>query len=533
MHQFTLTFASLAAALVLSSVTQAEPARPNVVVIVCDDMGFSDIGCYGSEIDTPHLDALAAGGLRFTDFHNNAKCSETRASIMTGLWHQQSRNLRRPGHVTMAEVLRTAGYRTLMSGKWHLASTPPQRGFDRYFGFLSGAINFFTGRDWQTGENLMRLDEEVYEVPDDFYSTDAFTDYAIEFLKDSPDQDQPFFLYLAHNAPHFPLHALPEDIAKYKGRYQAGWDAIRARRYERLRELGVADETWRLSDRDPKVEPWNEITEEEADFLEPMMEVYAAMVDRLDQNIGRLVEHLRSTNQLDNTLILFFSDNGACPFKRIRAPYDDHGETILVPGAADSGIAYDARWANMCNTPLRLYKQYAHNGGTQTPMIAHWPAGIRHRGEFCGFTSHLVDLMPTLVQLSGAEYPEEVDGQAVAAMEGVSLVDAFQNPDAKRPDKPLFWEFNANHAVRDGRWQLVAERSGDWELYDLSKDHSETQNIAKQHPETVRRLAAKYDAWAERTGARLHQECHSLEPSTQGQLFDLQELVPRFHSDAE
>jgi len=348
--------------------------RPNIVVILCDDMGFSDIGCYGSEINTPHLDRLAANGLRFTDFHNNAKCSQTRASLLTGLWHQQSNDLKKPGHVTMAEVLRTAGYNTLMSGKWHLAATPRDRGFERYFGFLGGAINFYTGRDWGNGKNLMRLEREVFNAPQGFYSTDAFTDYAIEFVDDALKTDRPFFLYLAHNAPHFPLHALPEDIAKYRGKYSDGWDIIRERRFRRLQELGIIDDTWRLSNRDPKVEAWKDLTPEQMKFLEPMMEVYAAMVDRLDQNIGRLVEHLQNRKQFDNTLILFMSDNGACPYQRLK-----HG--VLVPGPATSDIAYDARWANMCNTPLRLYKQYAHEGGSSTPMIAHWPKGIRAKGK--------------------------------------------------------------------------------------------------------------------------------------------------------
>ena len=501
------------------AVTADNPARPNIVVIVCDDMGFSDIGCYGSEIETPNLDRLAAGGLRFVDFHNNAKCSETRASILTGLWHQQSRNLKQPGHVTLAELLRGAGYRTLMSGKWHVADTPSQRGFDRYFGFLSGAINFFTGADWQTGENLMRLGEQEFHPPDDFYSTDAFTDYAIQFLNESEKQEntrQPFFLYLAHNAPHFPLHAKPADIAKYRGRYHEGWDVIRARRHERLKTLGVIDSTWRLSDRDPKVESWDSLNPTEQQFLIPMMEVYAAMVDRLDQNIGRLMDHLQRTNQLENTLIVFFSDNGACPYERLRSPG-------VQPGPANSDIAYDARWANMCNTPLRLYKQYAHHGGTLTPMIAHWPAGIQARGEISSFTGHLVDLMPTAVELSGAEYPTVWKGERVLPMEGVSLVPALSGKQT-RDSHPLFWEFSGNHAIRDGEWKLVAERAKEWELYHIAKDRSETIDLAAERPDLVKQLAKKYDEWAVRTGAKSHAKCRKSKPSTQSQLFDLEAI---------
>ena len=506
----------------------AGSSRPNIIVIVCDDMGFSDIGCFGGEIETPNLDRLAAGGLRFIDFHNNAKCSETRASLLTGLWHQQSKNLKQPGHVTLAEVLRSSGYRTLMSGKWHVANTPTERGFDRYFGFLGGCINFFTGEDWQTGKNLMRLDAREFKAPEGFYSTDAFTDYAIEFIDQgrggsdstaaTASDDQPFFLYLAHNAPHFPLHALPQDIAKYRGRYDEGWDVIRRRRQKRLTELGVIDSTWELSERDPKVESWSSLTSDQREFLIPMMEVYAAMVDRLDQNIGRLTDYLRRTNQFDNTLILFFSDNGACPYQRLR-------QRGVAPGPAESDIAYDARWANMCNTPLRLYKQYAHHGGTLTPMIAHWPSGIKARGGFSRFTSHLVDVMPTVVEMSGAEYPATWNGHNVLPMEGMSLLPAFRGEET-RVDKPLFWEFSANHGVRDGDWKLVAERSKPWELYNVSLDRSETNDLSREQPEMVETLGKVYDAWAKRTGGKTHAKCLKAKPSKQSQLFDLEELVP-------
>ncbi len=513
---FRILLPSLAV-LVMASCPSVKAARPNIVIIMCDDMGFSDIGCFGGEIDTPHLNALAANGLRFTDFHNNAKCSETRASLLTGLWHQQSKNLRKPTHVTIAEVLKSAGYSTMMSGKWHVAGIPPDRGFDRYFGFLNGAINFFTGVDWGNGQNLMRLDREVYQPPSDFYSTNAFTDYAIEFVDDARQKDRPFFLYLAHNAPHFPLHALPEDIAKYKGRYKVGWDVIRQQRYEKLKKLGIIDNTWRLSERDPKVEPWEDMTAEQIEFLEPMMEVYAAMVDRLDQNIGRLVTYLDKHDELDNTLILFFSDNGACPYQRLRT-------SVRTPGAKDSDIAYDARWAYMCNTPLRLYKQYAHEGGSATPMIAHWPDGIRARGELSRFTSHLVDLMPTVVELAAAEYPTEFGGNDILPMEGESLVPALQGKATSR-SPPLFWEFSGNHAIRDGQWKLVAERSIDWELYDLGTDRSETHDLTAEHPERVAKLAADYDAWAKRAGAKSHKQSQAMKPSSQSQLFDLRKLL--------
>ena len=403
-----------------------------------------------------------------------------------------------------------------MSGKWHLAKTPPERGFDRYFGFLGGAINFYTGIDWGTGENLMRLGDKEFKAPEGFYSTDAFTDYAIQFFNEATQKDKPFFLYLAHNATHFPLHALPEDIKKYAGRYKVGWDKIRKQRYAKLKELGIIDNTWRLSKRDPQVESWDEITPKQSAVLEPMMAVYAAMVDRLDQNIGRLTAYLKEKQVFDNTLILFMSDNGACPYQRHRTP-------TIVPGAADSDIAYDARWANMCNTPLRLYKQYAHEGGTSTPMIAHWPKGIKARGDLTPFTSHLVDLMPTFVELAGGQYPSEVDGVEILPMEGVSLVDAFGGK-TERSDKPIFWEFSGNHAVRAGNWKLVAERGKEWELYDLSKDRSETNDLAPSSAKSVKKLAKMYDEWAERTGAKSHKKCLKAK-SSQSQLFDLDKLV--------
>ncbi|MCC9603085.1 arylsulfatase [Stieleria sp. JC731] len=487
--------------------------RPNIVVIVCDDMGFSDLGCYGGEIDTPNLDRLAKSGLRLTDFHNNAKCSETRASLLTGLWHQQSKNLKKPGHVTLAEVLRQSGYTTMMSGKWHLDGHPLDRGFDRYFGFLSGAINFFTGKDWGNGKNLMRLDREVFEAPDDFYSTDAFTDYAIEFLEQARQKDQSYFLYLAHNAPHFPLHAPETEIEKYRGRYDIGWDKIRQQRFARQKELGLIDPTWSLTERDPKVEPFDKLSDSQKRFLIPMMEVYAAMVDRLDQNVGRLVDNLKQNGELDNTLILFFSDNGACPYNRLRSDN-------IPPGPAESDYAYDARWANMCNTPLRLYKQYAHEGGTLSPMIIHWPKQLAGAGTVSKATHHIVDLMPTFVELSGGKYPDKFAGKAIQSMEGVSMVSTITGQEqSSRP--PIFWEFSSNHSVRDGKWKLVAERSKDWELYDLSNDKTETVNLADRQPEIVTRLSEKYDAWAMRVGAKTHQASLNTKPSKQSQLFDL------------
>lgn len=497
----------------LNGSADAQDARPNVVIIMADDLGFSDIGCYGGEIDTPHLDRLAANGLRFTDFHNNAKCSETRAAMLTGLWHHQSKNLKQPGHVTIAEVLRDAGYTTLMSGKWHVNGTPWERGFERYFGFLGGAIDYYTGLDWGNQENLMRLDGEEFEAPEGFYATDAITDYALTFLDEEVTEDKPFFLYLAYNAPHFPLQAPTEDLDKYEDRYREGWDVIRQRRIEKLEELGIIDPSWRPAPRDSRVEAWDDLSEESREFLRPMMVAYAAMVDRLDQNVGRIVDYLDQKGELDNTLILFLSDNGACPYARERS------EGVRV-GLPESDIGYGARWASMCNTPLRLYKQYAHEGGTTTPFIAHWPKGIEARGGFSQATTHLVDLMPTLLELGNADYPRMLDGQAIMRMEGESFVAALKGGSFSRT-RPIYWEFGGNHAVRVGDWKLVAERSKDWELYDLSKDRCETNDLAAKMPETVEALASDYDAWAKRAGAKTHARAMEQQPNSQRQLFEL------------
>lgn len=496
-----------------------ENERPNVILILCDDMGFSDLGCYGSSIDTPNLDALANNGVRFTDFHNNAKCSETRATLMTGLWHQQTRNLKSPNHTTLARLAQSAGYETAMVGKWHLNGNPIQHGFSKYFGFLSGTINFFTGTEWNSGKNNLYLGESPTQAGPDFYSTDAFTDYAIQFTREmiQSSPDKPFFLYLAYNAPHFPLQAKPQDIRKYRGHFDEGWDVLRNRRFRKMLELGLIDANWKLPDRDRQVESWDRLNPAEKAFLLPMMEVYAAMIDCLDQNIGKLVNHLAEIDRLDNTLIIFLSDNGACPYQRLK-------NDTLIPGGPESQIAYDARWANLCNTPLRLYKQYAHHGGTQTPMIVHWPQGIegKFNGSISRSTGHIVDIMPTLAEVFRADYPA-ADG--ILPMEGRSLLKAFRNPEETVDGHSYFWDFNAHHAVRTGQWKLVAERSKEWELYNLSLDRTEISNIANSHPDIVQRLSSLYDKWATSVGAMPHSKSRQLSPSSQSQIFDLKSIL--------
>jgi arylsulfatase A-like enzyme len=497
-------------------------SRPNIIVIVADDPGFSDLGCYGGEIKTPNLDTLAANGIRLTQFYNNAKCTQTRAALLTGLYNHQSNNLKEPNAATIAEVLKQAEYSTLMSGKWHVGFhtedrvTPNERGFDRYFGFLSGAINFFTGEDYSTGRNLMRLNQAVYNVPQGFYSTDAFTDYAIEFIDQAGTQKQPntnerspFFLYLAHNAPHFPLQALPEDIARYRKTYHGGWDALRKQRHAKMIEMGLVDSSWPLSDRDPYAIAWDNLNASQKIDQQELMAVYAAMVDRLDQNIGRLMSHLDSIGESDNTVIFFFSDNGGCP-------YDFDQTPGVSPGPSESRRSYNSPWANASNTPFRLYKQWAHEGGISTPCIVSWPKGIPERlnGSINHSTAHLIDVMPTCLELGDATYPKNINGNPLPQLEGLSMASIFKG-ETRKNTKPIFWEFSGHHAMRQGKWKLVAESGHDWELYDIKADRTEMNNLAATQSDRAEEMANAYNKWANRIGAKTHAQCILKGPSTQ------------------
>ena len=490
-----------------SDSTIMSDSRPNIILIMADDLGYSDLGAYGGEINTPHLDRLAAEGMQFTQFYNNAKCTESRAALLSGVYHHQTNNFKIQNHVTLAEVLKDAGYATMMSGKWHLPENPIDRGFDRYFGFLVGAVNFYTGYAWGDTDNPMRLGRDVYTVPDDFYSTDAFTDYAIEFIDEVKDQSSPFFLYLAHNAPHFPLHALPEDIEKYDGMYNEGWDELRATRYARMVDMQLISPDWALTPRDTLVPSWESLSPDEQEEEAYLMAVYAAMVDRLDQNIGRLMDYLESTGEAENTLVLFLSDNGACPWKADRTPG-------VAPGPAESYRTYNSEWANAGNTPFRLYKQYNHEGGIATPLIAYWPAGITEPGTRSDQVGHLIDFMPTLSDLAGATYPDSFGNHDVLPMEGISLASVFKGKQVtERP--PIYWEFRGSRAVRMGNWKLVAERSKDWELYNVAEDRTELKEIGDEHPEIKAQMASMYDSWANRAGARANEEGLATPASTQ------------------
>lgn len=494
---------------------QINESSPNIILILVDDMGYSDIGAFGSEIETPNIDALSARGLTMTHFYSTAKCETTRASLMSGLYHQQTDSSFAGGYsnmlahnknnVTIADLLGANGYETIMSGKWHLGhwqereGTPIDRGFDYYFGHLSGAINYFTGEGWATGEPDIWMGKEPYEVPEDFYSTDAFTDFAIEKIDQSVAGDNPFFLYLSYNAPHFPLQVPQESIDKYleKGIYKQGWDRIRMRRYERMKDLGIIKPEWALTERDTLIPAWNTLSEDQQKEEELLMATYAGMMDRLDQQIGRVLKRLNILDIEDNTIVMFLSDNGACPFDFNRTPGKD-------PGPADSERWYNVEWANVSNTPFRKYKQWQHEGGISTPMIVRWPdvvpAGLKSHSS-----GHVLDIMPTLLDIAGISYPVSFGGNEILPIEGESLYPVLQG-DTDFNRSPIFYEFSGNRFVKDGNWKLVAQMGDNWELYNMREDRTEINNLAEKYPERVTNMANLYDEWAKRVGALSNKE---------------------------
>jgi len=512
--------------------------RPNVVLILNDDMGFSDIGCYGGEIETPNLDRLASEGLRFAQFYNTARCSPSRASMLTGLHpHQTGVGILTydsgpEGYagninhrcVTIPEALKASGYRTYMSGKWHVASSltkptdtwPLQRGFDEFYGTIIGAGSFYDPNTLTRGnENV----EHEAKSDDAFFYTDAISDQAVRYVEQhaATHGDKPFFTYVAYTAPHWPLHAHDEDIAKYRGRFDKGWDALREARLDRLVKWGMLNEAWKLSPRDPTQPPWSEA--EHKAWLLRCMEVYAAQVDRMDQGIGRIVEALRRTGTLDDTVIIFLADNGACAEDipedvtvdelvsklMIARSHTRKGEPVhfgndpgRMPGPENTYQSYGTAWANLSNTPFRLYKHWIHEGGISTPMIVRWPDGIRDPGAIRHTPGYLPDIMATILDLTGTAYPTEYAGRAIEPLEGTSLVPALAGGEVDRP--PMFWEHEGNAAVRIGKWKLVRNYPGPWELYDMDADRTELHDVAARHPDRVAAMTAQYEAWAQRCG---------------------------------
>jgi arylsulfatase len=514
-------FAVLAVVLApLGRTRGAEPSRrPNIVVILADDMGFSDLGCYGSEIPTPNLDALAAGGLRFTQFYNTPRCSPTRAALMTGLYSQQAGmgwldNKVEPGSrgfhgkllprcVTIAEVLRDAGYFTAMTGKWHLGQqngTPPWvRGFVRSLNSRFGEV-YFPREFSHAGTEFLYLNgkelpKDSPELGEDWYSTDLFTEWGLKFIDEARAAQRPFFLYIAQGAVHFPLRAPADVIDHNRGKYMKGWDALRRERHARQIAMGLVDARWPLAPRPSESPAWDTRTPEQQTRFDAMMSVYAAMVECLDRSVGLLVNGLKQRGLLEDTLILFLSDNGG------NAEGGPPGVTNREGpiGSPNTYVLLGMNWATLNNTPFFRYKHFTHEGGISSPLIAHWPAGIPtdRRGSLENQPAHLVDIMATAVDLAGARYPGEFNGNAILPMEGVSLRPAFAAQPLART-RPLFWEHEGNKAVRDGRWKLVQKWRGPWELYDMEADRTEQRDLVKERPELAARLEAAWNQWAAR-----------------------------------
>lgn len=506
-------------------ISEEKKSKPNIVLIMADDMGFSDIGSYGGEVQTPNLDKLSNEGLRYTQFYNNARCCPTRASLMTGVYPHQAgmgwmtaADLGTPEYqgelndesVTIAEVLKSANYGTYMAGKWHLSRVrniragikdnwPKQRGFDRFFGIVDGASNYFTP--------FVFSDNKKYKAPEeDFYFTHAVSDSAVMFIDKhfSEKKEEPMFMYVAYTAPHWPLHALQEDIDKYSDLYMMGWDKLREQRLERQKELGIFESNVELSQRDAQVPAWDELSEEEQTEFAKRMAIYSAQIDAMDQGIGRIVTKLKETGQYDNTIIFFLSDNGAC------AEFISGGPSKEVNGKEDTWESYRINWANAGSTPYREYKHWIHEGGIATPFIVHWPAGIDNQlaGDFVREPGHIMDVMATVVDITGADYPTEFRGNSIHPMQGKSLLSHFSGNSNER--EPIFWEHEGNIGVRDGKWKLVAKTEEDHEfsdetleLYNMKEDPAELNNLAEEHPERLEEMFTAWKAWADEVNVKV------------------------------
>jgi arylsulfatase A-like enzyme len=527
--------------------------QPNIILIMSDDMGYSDIGCYGGVINTPVLDGLAENGLRFTQFYNTARCCPTRASLITGLYQHQAgighmmndrgsdayRGDLSKNAVTIAEVLKQAGYTTYMSGKWHVTPLNPsktnpskhnwplQRGFDKFFGTIHGAGSFYD-------PNSLTRDNEFIVPDDDFYYTDAISDNAVKFIEEHSG-DKPFFMYLPYTAAHWPMHAKPKDIANYKGKFDEGWDVLRERKYKNMLALGLIKPEWKLTEKD-NIPDWEEA--EHKAWYSSLMEVYAAMVDCMDQGIGRVMDSLDKKGIKDNTLVFFLQDNGGCAeqfgFSNTIKPHHNDvnadeikpmganefqtemvpkhtrdGRPVLIgiglnPGGDDTYLGYGKPWANASNTPFRMYKHWVHEGGIATPLIVHWPAGIKAKNKFRSQPGHLIDIMATCIDVAGASYPETFNGNTIIPAEGHSFVPAFNENTVV--DRPLFWEHEGNKAVRLGKYKLVSRWSKmaeyNWELYNLEDDRSECNNLIAKLPEKAKELELLWKKWAQKAGVR-------------------------------
>lgn len=511
----------------LCSILTATAKPPNILLIMVDDMGWSDLACYGGEIDTPHIDSLANDGLRFTQFYNNAICGPTRASLLSGLYCQQT------GHrgdrwnepkdfskcVMISEVLQANGYHTAMVGKWQGRDLAVKRGFDRFFGPNCRQ----KGSYWNAVEqNDFYLDDQPWEFTEDFFMTEAFNDYAVEFLQDAVKKEQPFFLYAAYIAPHWPLHARDKDIAAYRKRYlEKGWDGWTRERHQRQRELGLLPANWTPAPKDPSIPDWSE--DGNKTWQAERMAVYAAQITKVDQGVGRLLKVLEDSGADDNTLVLFLSDNGAASDggihpsssgfgfpRKEKGKWRKDGGVVKggsgpghMPGPADTFAAYGMAWAATSNAPFRGYKQSAYEGGIRTPLIARWPNVITEGGKLTDQPGHVMDIMATALDIAGIDYPKEFQGRRPVPMEGRSLAPVLRG-EQREAHPVLAWNCSKGRAIRMGDWKLVkpkGKQKADWELYNLKQDGGETNNLASGNPQQVEKMVAAYEAWKTRVGA--------------------------------
>ena len=508
--------------------------KPNIIIILADDLGYSDLGCYGSEIKTPNIDSLGNNGIKFSEFYNQARCSPSRASLMTGLTGHQagigqlSGDLGAPGYrgflnnecVTVAEVLKQENYDTYISGKWHLGGSwdprekekwlagtenhplPTQRGFDEFYGIMDAASNFFRPESLMEGDKFIDIDDP------DYYFTDAMSDKACNMINKSIDKDNPFFLYLSYTAPHWPLHAKQEDIAKYERKYLKGWDYFRTTRHEEMKGLGIVDSKWDISPRDSDVKNWED--NKFHDWEDSKMAAYAAMIDSMDQGIGRVINCLKNSDQLDNTLIFFMSDNGGCA-ELMREDGDSSNssqwETSTIkgisvrdgnipnlrPGPGTTFQSYEIPWTNVSNSPFRLFKRWIHEGGISAPLIVHWPSVIKE-SRIESEQLHIMDIPATAIHAANAKYPDEYNGNKIKQIEGESFLDLLVNRWSR--EKPMYWEHEGNQGIRKGEWKLVKEYDQDWELYNLSEDRTELNDLSSKEKKRVEEMAIEWEEWA-------------------------------------